>query len=212
MRFILLVAAVLLSLGGVALYLDQRFTPKPALMPFTSTHDQTSNAASNTDAKLDATTPVDASAGAIYALSKVDQGGKTQSFAQWSGKLLVINFWATWCAPCLEEMPMFAQIQRAQAANGLQIIGIAADTVVKVQVFDAKMNIGYPLFADEANAIGLSKRLGNRLGLLPHTIAIAPNGQIVFNKMGKVTEEELLALVQSYGLKALPPPIQSGKK
>ena len=191
MKFIALAAAVLLSLAGVALYLDHRFSQKPA------------PAATQAPAITTQSAPpapiADASAGAIYALSKVDQLGKSQSFAQWSGKLLVINFWATWCAPCLEEMPMFTQMQQTHAASGLQIIGIAADTAAKVQSFATKLKIDYPLFADEANALGFSKRLGNRLGLLPHTIAIAPNGQIVFNKMGKVSEEELLALVRSFG-------------
>jgi thiol-disulfide isomerase/thioredoxin len=192
-KFFLLVASVLLSLAGVALYLDYKFSAKPTLM-------QSEGGVNTGIGSVTPTNTVDASAGAIYALSKVDQFGKSQSFAQWSGKLLVINFWATWCAPCLEEMPMFAQMQRTHALNGLQIIGIAADNTANVQSFSVKMKIDYPLFADEAGAIGFSKRLGNRLGLLPHTIAIAPNGQIVFNKMGKVTEAELLALVQSFGV------------
>lgn len=191
MKFFVLVGAVLLSLAGVALYLDHRYAPDPVPM-------QVEGAAQPSAAPSTA----DASAGAIFALSKVDQAGKSQAFAQWSGKLLVINFWATWCAPCIEEMPMFAQVQRAQFANGLQIIGIAADSVANVQAFAAKMKIDYPLFADEANAISFSKRLGNRLGLLPHTIAIAPNGQIVFNKIGKVTNEELRALVHSFAPRA----------
>ena len=192
MKFFVLVGAVLLSLAGVALYLDHRYAPKPTPMQVEGAAQP--SATSST---------IDASAGAIFALSKIDQAGKSQAFAQWSGKLLVINFWATWCAPCLEEMPMFAQMQQAQAASGLQIIGIAADNAANVQAFATKMKIDYPLFADEANAMSFSKRLGNRLGLLPHTIAIAPNGQIVFNKMGKVTEDELRALVQSFGSQAV---------
>ncbi len=189
LKFFLLLGSVLLSLVGVALFLDHRFSVK-------ATPVQMEGAAQ----PVAAASTADASAGAIFALTKVDQAGKDQPFAQWSGKLLVINFWATWCAPCIEEMPMFAQMQQAQSAKGLQIIGIAADNVANVQSFATKMKIDYPLFADEANAIGFSKRLGNRLGMLPHTIAIAPNGQIVFNKMGKVTQDELTALVQSFGV------------
>lgn len=195
MKFFVLVGAVLLSLAGVALFLDHRYAPKAAPM-----HVEGAAQPSATSSAIDA------SAGVIFALSKIDQAGKSQAFAQWSGKLLVINFWATWCAPCIEEMPMFAQMQQTQAASGLQIIGIAADNAANVQAFATKMKIGYPLFADEANAISFSKRLGNRLGLLPHTIAIAPNGQIVFNKMGKVTEDELRALVQSFGSKSIAKP------
>ncbi len=192
-KFFLLAGSVLLSLACVALYLDYKFSTKPIMMEA----EGGANAGAGT---VTSANTADVSAGAVYALSKVDQFGKSQSFAQWSGKLLVINFWATWCAPCLEEMPMFAQMQQTHALNGLQIIGIAADNAANVQSFSAKMKIDYPLFADEAGAIGLSKRLGNRLGLLPHSIAIAPNGQIIFNKMGKVTEAELLALVQNFGI------------
>ena len=128
MKFFVLVGAVLLSLAGVALYLDHRYALKPAPMQVEGAEQPSVTSSA-----------IDASAGAIFALSKVDQAGKSQAFAQWSGKLLVINFWATWCAPCLEEMPMFAQMQQTQAASGLQIIGIAADNADKVHAFATKM-------------------------------------------------------------------------
>jgi thiol-disulfide isomerase/thioredoxin len=138
-KFFLLVASVLLSLACVALYLDYKFSAKPTLM-------QAEGGANTGVGVVTPASTADVSAGAIYALNKVDQFGKSQSFAQWSGKLLVINFWATWCTPCREEMPMFAQMQRTYALNGLQIIGIAADNATNVQSFSAKMKIDYPLF------------------------------------------------------------------
>jgi thiol-disulfide isomerase/thioredoxin len=147
------------------------------------------------------TAPVAASgaevtAGVIYATSFPDQTGKSQSLGQWQRDLLVINFWATWCAPCKEEMPIFAKLQEKYRGKGVQFIGIAADTVPNVANFAQKSPVGYPLLPDEARAIDFSKRLGNRLGLLPHTVVVAPGGNIVYTKLGVVQEGEFELILQ----------------
>jgi thiol-disulfide isomerase/thioredoxin len=111
--------------------------------------------------------------GVIYTASFTDLEGKSQSLGQWQKKLLVINFWATWCAPCKEEMPIFAKLQQSFMSNGVQFIGIAADSKLNVANFAQKSPVGYPLYPDESGAIAFSKRLGNRLGLLPLTPSLA---------------------------------------
>jgi thiol-disulfide isomerase/thioredoxin len=134
--------------------------------------------------------------GVIYTASFTDLDGKSQSLGQWQKKLLIINFWATWCAPCMEEMPIFAKLQQRFASNGVQFIGIAADSKLNVANFAQKFPVGYPLYPDESGAIDFSKRLGNRLGLLPHTIVVAPGGEVVYTKLGQIVEADFAAILQ----------------
>ena len=138
---------------------------------------------------------LDASAGTIYTSSFMDMAGNPQSLGQWQHKLLVINFWATWCSPCKEEMPIFANLQKKYAAKGLQIIGIAADSPSNVANFAQKLSVGYPLLPDEGGAIEFSKRLGNRLGLLPHTVIIRPGGEVISARLGIIREDEFEAVI-----------------
>ena len=165
------IAAGLLSLAGLAMWIGQSGAPT---------------------AKL---SELDVSAGTIYTSSFPDTEGKQQSLGQWQHKLLIINFWATWCGPCKDEMPIFAKLQKKYGANGLQIIGIAADLPSNVVNFDKKLNVGYPLLPDEARAIEFSKRLGNRLGLLPHTVIVRPGGDVLKSQLGAINEAEFEAII-----------------
>jgi thiol-disulfide isomerase/thioredoxin len=143
-----------------------------------------------------ASATAEATPGVIYASSFPDVTGKAQPLGQWQRDLLVINFWATWCAPCKEEMPIFAKLQEKYRGKGVQFIGIAADTVSNVANFAQKTPVSYPLLPDEARAIEFSKRLGNRLGLLPHTVVVAPGGEIVYTKLGVIVESDFEAILQ----------------
>ncbi len=139
-----------------------------------------------------------ATASVVYAASFPDLSGKQQSLAQWSNKLLVINFWASWCGPCLDELPIFVKMQEKYSARGLQVIGIAADSPANVGNFAKKLNVNYPVLPDEARAIEFSKRAGNRLGLLPYTIIIAPDGDILHTRLGVVSETEIERIIQQH--------------
>jgi thiol-disulfide isomerase/thioredoxin len=131
----------------------------------------------------------------IFATSYEDLAGNRQSLGQWSGKLLVINFWASWCAPCLEEMPLFVAAQGKYGAQGLQIIGIAADSRQNSAKFAEKLRVNYPVFPDESGAIAFSKRAGNRFGFLPYTLVISPSGDVLTTKLGVFTAAELDELI-----------------
>ena len=135
------------------------------------------------------------SPGAIYSAKFSDHLGNQQSLGQWENKLLIVNFWATWCAPCKEEIPILVRLQEKFGTNGIQIIGIAVDSRVKVVNFAKKANINYPLLPDEGGAIELSKRLGNRLGLLPHTAIFTPGGALIYTKLGIISEVELSDII-----------------
>lgn len=132
----------------------------------------------------------------VYTATFTDLTGKKIVLGEWQHKLLVVNFWATWCAPCKEEMPLLSKLHQDYASQGLQVIGIAADSSVNVANFAKNTPISYPLFPDEAGAIAFSKRLGNRLGLLPHTVLFAPGGQAVYVKLGPIMESEFRQVIE----------------
>ena len=179
--FVAIAAAVLLSLFGAA-FLVGTLEEQPAVT-------KTVNAGS-------AATP-----SVIYATSFPDLAGAPQALGQWNQKLLIVNFWATWCAPCIEEIPMLVRMQEKHGAAGLQIVGIAADSLVNSANFAKKIAINYPILPDEARAIEFSKRAGNRLGLLPFSLVLSPAGEIVTTKLGVMTEQEITDLVTKYGRK-----------
>ena len=93
-----------------------------------------------------------------------DPEGKPQAFAQWQGKILVVNFWATWCDPCREEVPALVRIQQNQGSKGVQIVGIGIDSADKIREFAAKFSINYPLAVAGLNGVDISRKLGNTAG------------------------------------------------
>ena len=130
-------------------------------------------------------------AAALLAVSLPDLGGTNQPLGQWKGKLLIVNFWATWCAPCREEMPEFVNAQREFGPRGLQFVGIAVDEADKVRPFAADIGLNYPALLGGYGAIELSKTLGNRVGALPFTVIIDRAGRIVYTQLGPMKKERL---------------------
>jgi thiol-disulfide isomerase/thioredoxin len=124
-----------------------------------------------------------------------DLSGKPQTFSQWRGKVLVVNFWATWCAPCREEIPELVKIEKKYVSNGVQIVGIALDNAVKVREYAEEMHIQYALLIGLAETIGLAKDLGNSAGVLPFTIVLDRTGKLVHAHAGAVTETSLSAVL-----------------
>ncbi|MBC7944500.1 MAG: TlpA family protein disulfide reductase [Burkholderiales bacterium] len=136
------------------------------------------------------------SAAPIFAATLPDLAGKHQKIEQWRGKVLVVNFWATWCAPCLEEIPEFIKLQNRYGEQGLQFVGIAIDQKDKIEAFAEQNGINYPILAGEANAIDLSRKAGNRLGALPYTLIIDRAGQVVATELGGLTEAKLERVIK----------------
>ena len=106
---------------------------------------------------------------------------------------MVVNFWATWCTPCREEMPGFVKLQSRWQARGVQFVGLAQDDAAKVAAFGRELGINYPLWLGGAEVMTLSRRLGNRLGVLPHTVLLDPQGRVVESRIGIYQEEALEA-------------------
>jgi len=134
-------------------------------------------------------------AATIFGVTLPDTKGSQQSIAQWKGKVLVVNFWATWCIPCRDEMPEFVKAQQEFGDRGLQFVGIAIDDVAKVRDFAAELGLNYPALIGGYGAIELSKTLGNRVGALPYTLFIDRTGRINRAHLGPLKPAELRSIV-----------------
>jgi len=127
----------------------------------------------------------------LFASTLDDTNGRAQAFTQWQGKTLVVNFWATWCPPCREEMPAFSQLQTKYAANDVQFVGIALDTPENVRDFAKQFPVAYPLLIGGGTATDLARQLGDAQLVLPYTLVIGPGGELRFRQPGRVSEPEL---------------------
>jgi thiol-disulfide isomerase/thioredoxin len=139
---------------------------------------------------------------ALYATAFTDTDGRSQPLGRFQDRLLVLNFWATWCVPCREEMPAFARVSSRWNARGVQFLGISAEDGDKVARFGRELGITYPLWTGGDQVGELSRRLGNRLGVLPHTALIAPGGAVLETRVGPYTESELEQRLQAFAIKS----------
>jgi thiol-disulfide isomerase/thioredoxin len=124
--------------------------------------------------------------------------GELLALAEFRGKPLVVNFWATWCPPCVEEMPELSAFYDKYKPKGVQLLGIAVDSPSNVREFLEERQFSYPLVVAGANGSELASRLGSRIDAFPYTVLVAPNGQVVQQKMGRIYEEELIKWVEDY--------------
>lgn len=133
----------------------------------------------------------------LYAQTLNDLSGKPQALAQWKGKALLVNFWATWCGPCVQEMPELSALANEEAANGatkrFNVIGIGIDSPSAMSEFATKHNIKYPLYAGGMGGTDLSRDFGNPSGGLPYTVLIGADGQVKKTYLGKLKFDELKA-------------------
>jgi len=118
-----------------------------------------------------------------------DSNEKVRHIKEWHGKIILLNFWATWCPPCRKEMPAFIELQKKYQSQGLQIIGVAVDDVESVNKFAKKIGVNYPLLVGSMEASELSRVYGNAGGQLPYTVFINRQGQLVAVKRGELSKE-----------------------
>jgi len=127
-----------------------------------------------------------------------DPAGKPQRFDQWRGKVMVVNFWATWCAPCVKEMPALSALQTELASKPIQIVGVGIDSAANIQEFLTKYEITYPLMVAGMGGAKTTRAFGNQVGGLPFTVIIDSKSQIHKTYTGELNiadlRRDLLAL------------------
>lgn len=132
----------------------------------------------------------------VLSTRATDVKGGTQSLEQWRGQVLVVNYWATWCAPCREEIPGFVRLQERYGSRGLQFVGIAIDQPDKVAEFASEFRINYPLLLGGLETIDLLRQAGNRAGVLPYTLVIDRKGKLASREQGGLNEAKLESIIQ----------------
>lgn len=126
-----------------------------------------------------------------------DLDGVFHTNNEWLGKIVVLNFWATWCPPCREEMPLFVELQEQYANDGVQFIAIAIDDLEPTKAFADTYGIDFPILMGDIEAINISKKLGNRFEGLPFTVVARPDGSIAMRHAGGVTKQQLEQVFKS---------------
>jgi thiol-disulfide isomerase/thioredoxin len=139
----------------------------------------------------------DPSIKAFFANPWQTPDGKPSNSENWRGKVLVVNFWASWCPPCVEEMPALDRIAQEYASKNILIVGIGIDSPSNIREFLQKTPVSYPIVLGGLEGSNLSKQMGNTQGALPYTVVINSKGKSIYTKLGKISEEELKKAINS---------------
>lgn len=132
-----------------------------------------------------------ADAEALMSARLADLSGKARTLAEWRGKVIVVNFWATWCPPCREEIPGLVRARDKLVSSGVEFIGIAIDQAAKVVQFASNVQISYPLLMADASGLELVRKLGNPSGGLPFTVLLDRKGSIAHRNLGAITQQKI---------------------
>jgi thiol-disulfide isomerase/thioredoxin len=121
----------------------------------------------------------------------LDRDGKAALLTQWQDRLVVVNFWATWCGPCRKEMPELDRFQQKHAANGVQVVGVALDGNADVEAFLRDTPVDYPILLAPNPAVNPSLPFGNTYGALPFSVLLGRDGRILDTRLGELSEAVL---------------------
>jgi thiol-disulfide isomerase/thioredoxin len=137
-----------------------------------------------------AASPVDQ----LWSAAVTNVDGKPQSLSLLKGHPVVINFWASWCGPCVEEMPALSQLQREYAKKGVEFVGLGVDSDKNVKAFLQKVRVDYPIYVIGFGGADLARAFGNNAGALPFTVVIDAKGVVRSTKLGHELKATLDAL------------------
>jgi len=135
--------------------------------------------------------PADEAVATLLGQSMPDAAGQPLALSRFAGRPLVINFWATWCPPCVEEMPELSALHTELAPKGLGMVGIGIDSATKIAEFSAKTPVSYPLVVAGMGGSELARRFGNSAGALPFTVLVARGGTVAHRSLGRVDIAQL---------------------
>ena len=174
----LTIALVVIFIAGVAGYFVTTSQEAPA------------PAASMPEPAL-APTPVEGQVDAPVQFALNDIDGNLRDLSEWQGKARLINFWATWCAPCRREIPLLKQTQMDHAADNVQIIGIAVDFPEEVQAYAEEAQFNYPILVGQEDAMAAAEDAGVPFIGLPFTMIVAPTGELINSHVGEIMEPHI---------------------
>jgi thiol-disulfide isomerase/thioredoxin len=129
----------------------------------------------------------------LYGQSLPDSGGQVHPLASLKGKIVVVNFWATWCEPCVREIPEMSRVQSEFSNKNVQFVGIGIDNAANILEFQKRVAPTYPLLVAGAGGSDLVRDMGDAPGALPYTLVLDTSGKVLESKLGAVSEDELRA-------------------
>ncbi len=131
-----------------------------------------------------------------FALPDLD--GNIRHISEWDGKARLINFWATWCAPCRREIPLLKKTQAEYADDNLQVIGIAVEEIEPVLVYAESAEFNYPVLVGEREAMAAAESTGIDFIGLPFTMVVAPDGQLIKAHIGEIHENQMAQIIEVF--------------
>ena len=125
---------------------------------------------------------------ALFTANFPDENGRPQALEKYAGKTVVLNFWASWCEPCREEMPELSELHTEYKSRNVVVLGMAIEDVAAVNDFLKETRVSYPLFATDMQGMEIATSLGNNKGVLPFTVIIKSDGTLAKTYFGRVTK------------------------
>ncbi|OYY48585.1 MAG: redoxin [Methylophilaceae bacterium 17-44-8] len=132
----------------------------------------------------------------LFAASFPDENGVDKPLSEYQGKIVILNFWATWCEPCREEMPELSDLHTSYAAKNVVVLGVAIDEVSAISEFSKETKVSYPLFAADMSGMEIATNLGNNKGVLPYTVIIKADGTVHKTFFGRISKALLEKALQ----------------
>lgn len=142
--------------------------------------------------------PVAQQAATSLDFSLHDIDGNMRKLSEWRGKGRLVNFWATWCAPCRREIPLLKQTQSDHAADNIQIIGVAVDFPEEVQAYAEEAQFNYPILVGQGDAMAAAEASGIEFIGLPFTMIIAPTGELLKTHIGEIVEDHIEKIISVF--------------
>ena len=132
----------------------------------------------------------------LLATALPDADGRMHTVSDWNGRVIVANFWATWCPPCIKEIPEFSEVARRYRDAPVQFVGLSIDSAENVRDFRERFDVPYPLLVGTSNTLGLAEAFGNSARALPFTVILGRDGAVADVTLGTLNEDQLVERIE----------------